>query len=340
MVMGETAEVLAEHYKISREEQDEYALMSQTRAARAMAAGRFDAELVPVTLEGKKGATTFNRDEHPFANASLEKLGNLAPVFSKTGTVHGRKFLGNYRRRCRGDCSERTFRQEKQPEAAGPNFCGNLGRSGSAPHGIGPVRDAHKLEEKHNLRLHDFGLIELNEAFAGQVLACDRELNFNRDKLNVNGGSRSRSVIPSAAPVHESPVTCVARDAEAEYGAARRSYSLRERRNGYGAGAGERDVSPMHPPRISCFRVLGFPASIVLAPKRNFPLKSSTCKNRPGHPGQDPLRQRSNADRTARRPSRWPRRGLHAFRHSDLDRPAEPAAWGYEDARHNRKASP
>src|ERR1700733_12154493 len=87
IVMGETAEVLAEKYKISREEQDEYALMSQSRAARAMAAGRFDAELVPVTMEGKKGATTFNRDEHPFANASLEKLANLAPVFSKTGTV-------------------------------------------------------------------------------------------------------------------------------------------------------------------------------------------------------------------------------------------------------------
>src|SRR6202167_2065068 len=87
MVMGETAEVLAERYKISREEQDEYALMSQTRAGRAMAAGRFDAELVPVTIEGKKGAITFSRDEHPFADASMEKLGKLAPVFSKTGTV-------------------------------------------------------------------------------------------------------------------------------------------------------------------------------------------------------------------------------------------------------------
>src|SRR5258708_11689562 len=87
MVMGETAEVLAERYKISREEQDEYALMSQTRAGRAIAAGRFDAELAPVTIEGKKGTTMFSRDEHPFAGASMEKLGKLAPVFSKTGTV-------------------------------------------------------------------------------------------------------------------------------------------------------------------------------------------------------------------------------------------------------------
>src|SRR5260370_35938389 len=87
MLMGETAEVLAEHYKISREEQDEYSLMSQTRAGRAIAAGRFDDELVPVKIEGKKGATTFTRDEHPFPDASLEKLGKLPPVFSKTGTV-------------------------------------------------------------------------------------------------------------------------------------------------------------------------------------------------------------------------------------------------------------
>src|ERR1700680_1301393 len=87
MLMGETAEVLAEHYKISRDEQDEYALTSQTRAGRAIAAGRFDAELAPVTIEGKKGATTFSRDEHPFADASKEKLGKLIPVFSKSGTV-------------------------------------------------------------------------------------------------------------------------------------------------------------------------------------------------------------------------------------------------------------
>src|SRR5437879_9263892 len=87
MVMGERAEVLAEQYKITREEQDEYALLSQTRAARAIAAGRFDAEIVPVAIEGKKGATTFARDEHPFPDSSMENLGKLAPVFSKTGTI-------------------------------------------------------------------------------------------------------------------------------------------------------------------------------------------------------------------------------------------------------------
>src|SRR5579862_1268441 len=87
MVMGETAEVLAEQYKISREEQDQFALCSQTRAAAAIEVGKFNDEIVPVILESKKGTTTFARDEHPFQDASMEKLAKLSPVFSKTGTI-------------------------------------------------------------------------------------------------------------------------------------------------------------------------------------------------------------------------------------------------------------
>src|SRR2546430_4064485 len=87
MVMGETAEVLAEQYKISREEQDQYALCSQNRAPVASQSGRFDDELVPVMLERKERKQTLNRDEHLFAGASLEKLAKLAPVFSKSGTI-------------------------------------------------------------------------------------------------------------------------------------------------------------------------------------------------------------------------------------------------------------
>src|SRR5246500_2010130 len=82
MVMGETAEVLAEQYKIARDEQDQYALCSQTRAARAVESGRFNEEIVPVTLESKKGSQTFSRDEHPFIGATLEKVSKLQPVFS------------------------------------------------------------------------------------------------------------------------------------------------------------------------------------------------------------------------------------------------------------------
>jgi acetyl-CoA C-acetyltransferase len=189
MVMGETAEVLAEQYKIARDEQDEYALLSQTRAARAIAAGRFNEELAPVTIEGKKGATTFSRDEHPFPDASLEKLGKLAPVFSKTGTITAGNSSGITDGAAAIIVASENFvkRNNLKPLAR----IAAVTTVGVDPRimGIGPVPALRKLEEKHNLKLHDFGLIELNEAFAAQVLACDRELNFNRDKLNVNGGA-------------------------------------------------------------------------------------------------------------------------------------------------------
>ena len=189
MVMGETAEVLAEQYKISREEQDEYALMSQARAARAIAAGRFEAEIAPVTIEGKKGSTVFSRDEHPFAEASLEKLAKLPPVFSKTGTISA----GNSSGITDGAAavivaSEHFVKQNNLKPLA---RIAAIASAGVDPRtmGIGPVPALKKLEDKHNLRLHEFGLVELNEAFAAQVLACDRALNFNRDRLNVNGGA-------------------------------------------------------------------------------------------------------------------------------------------------------
>src|ERR1700722_8759024 len=189
MVMGETAEVLAEQYNISRDEQDEYALLSQTRAARALAAGRFNEELAPVTIEGKKGATTFSRDEHPFPDASLEKLGKLAPVFSKTGTITAGNSSGITDGAAAVVVASENFvkRNNLKPLAR----IVAVTSVGVDPRimGIGPVPALRKLEEKHNLKLHDFGLVELNEAFAAQVLACDRELNFNRDKLNVNGGA-------------------------------------------------------------------------------------------------------------------------------------------------------
>ena len=189
MVMGETAEALAEHYKISREEQDEYALLSQTRAARAIAAGRYDSELVPVTIESKKGVTTFSRDEHPFPDSSMEKLGKLAPVFSRTGTVTAGNSSGITDGAAAVVLANEHFvkKNNLQPLAR----ISAVTSAGVDPRtmGIGPVPALRKLEEKHNLRVHEFGLIELNEAFAAQVLACDRELNFNRDRLNVNGGA-------------------------------------------------------------------------------------------------------------------------------------------------------
>lgn len=189
MVMGETAELLAGEYRISREEQDEYALTSQTRAARAIGAGRFNDEIVPVTIEGKKGTTTFDRDEHPFPDASLEKLAKLSPVFSKTGTITAGNSSGITDGAAAVVVASEYF--VKQNNLKPLARIAAVASAGVDPRtmGIGPVPALKKLEDKHNLRLPDFGVIELNEAFAAQVLACDRVLNFNRDRLNVNGGA-------------------------------------------------------------------------------------------------------------------------------------------------------
>lgn len=189
MVMGETAELLAGQYTISREEQDEFALTSQARASRAIAAGRLDDEIAPVTIEGKKGTTVVKRDEHPFPDASMEKLAKLPPVFSATGTITA----GNSSGITDGAAamvvaSEHFVKQHNLKPLA---RIAAVSAAGVDPRtmGIGPVPALQKLADKHNLRLHDFGLVELNEAFAAQVLACDRVLNFNRDRLNVNGGA-------------------------------------------------------------------------------------------------------------------------------------------------------
>ncbi len=189
MLMGETAEVLADEYKISREEQDEYALTSQTRAARAIAAGRFNDEIVPVTIEGKKGSTVFSKDEHPFADATIEKLSKLAPVFSKSGTITAGNSSGITDGAAAVVVASEHFVKKNNLKPLAKIAA--VSAVGVDPRimGIGPVPALRKLDEKYNLRLEDFGLIELNEAFAAQVLACDRDLNFDRNKLNVNGGA-------------------------------------------------------------------------------------------------------------------------------------------------------
>ena len=189
MVMGETAEVLAEQYKITREEQDQFALCSQTRAARALAAGRFEAELVPITLESKKGAQVFNRDEHPFAGASLEKMAKLPPVFSETGTITAGNSSGITDGAAAVVLSSEDFIKKNSLKPLARILA--VASAGVDPRimGIGPVPALRKMEQKHNLKLTGFDLIELNEAFAAQVLACDRELHLDRDKLNVNGGA-------------------------------------------------------------------------------------------------------------------------------------------------------
>ncbi|PYV92923.1 MAG: acetyl-CoA C-acyltransferase [Acidobacteria bacterium] len=189
LVMGETAEVLAEQYKIAREEQDQFALCSQVRAAAAIEAGRFEDEVVPVALDSRKGPQTFSRDEHPFIGATLEKMSKLSPVFSKAGTITAANSSGITDGAAAVVVVSEAFatRNNLQPMAR----IAAITSAGVDPRvmGIGPVPALRKMEQKHGIGIDGFDLIELNEAFAAQVLACDRELHFDRGKLNVNGGA-------------------------------------------------------------------------------------------------------------------------------------------------------
>jgi len=189
MVMGETAEILADQYKITRDEQDEFALTSQNRAATAIAAGHFQNEIVPVTIEGKKGATVFARDEHPFSDASMEKLGKLPPVFSKSGTITAGNSSGITDGAAAVVLASEAFAKKHNRKPLARVLA--VTSAGVDPRimGIGPVPVLRKMEAKHALKLANFDLVELNEAFAAQVLACDRDLHFDRDILNVNGGA-------------------------------------------------------------------------------------------------------------------------------------------------------
>jgi acetyl-CoA C-acetyltransferase len=189
MLMGETAEVLAEQYKISREEQDEYALCSQTRAAAATDAKRFDTELAPVTLKSKKGTQTFSRDEHLFLGATTEKLAKLAPVFSKTGTVTAGNSSGITDGAAAVVLASEDFAKKNNLKPLARILAVTSAGVDPRTMGIGPVPALRKMEQKHQLRVADFDLMELNEAFAAQVLACNRELHFDPTKMNVNGGA-------------------------------------------------------------------------------------------------------------------------------------------------------
>jgi acetyl-CoA C-acetyltransferase len=189
MVMGETAEILAEQCKISREEQDQFALTSQQRAAAAQSTGRFDAEIVPVTIEGKKGDTVFAGDEHLFPDATPEKLAKLAPVFSKAGTITAGNSSGITDGAAAVVLASENFVKRNNLRPLARILAATSAGVDPRTMGIGPVPAIDKLEQKHGLKLSDFDLIELNEAFAAQVLACDRSLHFDRDKLNVNGGA-------------------------------------------------------------------------------------------------------------------------------------------------------
>jgi acetyl-CoA C-acetyltransferase len=190
LLMGETAENLVRQYEISRDEQDQYALRSQQRAEAAIDAGRFDEEILPLEIKGRKGETNvFARDEHYRAGATIESMRKLKPVFAQDGTVTA----GNSSGITDGAAalvlmSEEALREAGiEPQARIVDY----EITGVAPEimGIGPVPAVRNLLARQRLSLKEIDLVELNEAFAAQVIACDRDLNFDPERLNVNGGA-------------------------------------------------------------------------------------------------------------------------------------------------------
>jgi acetyl-CoA C-acetyltransferase len=188
--MGMTAEYLADDYRIGRAEQDEYALRSHQRGEAAQKAGRFHDEIAPVTIQGKKAAVTVATDEHVRQGVALDDLQKLPPVFRpKVGTVHA----GNSSGITDGGAAlvlmpaSEVARRGLRPLA----WLGASAMAGVSPRimGIGPVPAVKTLLQKSGRQLADFDLVELNEAFAAQMLACLRELPVAADRLNVNGGA-------------------------------------------------------------------------------------------------------------------------------------------------------
>ncbi|HEY8225748.1 MAG TPA: thiolase family protein [Pyrinomonadaceae bacterium] len=190
LVMGETAENLAQQYEITREEQDKYALRSQQRAAAALGSNRFANEMLPLEVKGPKRQTTlFSQDEHPRTETTLKDLSKLRPVFSESGTVTAGNSSG-----ITDGAAAVTVVSESAVTSAGLTPLVRIVDyeiCGVAPEimGIGPVPAVNALLARQKLQLDQIDLIELNEAFAAQVIACDRELHFDHERLNVNGGA-------------------------------------------------------------------------------------------------------------------------------------------------------
>lgn len=190
--MGITAENVAERYGVSREDMDRYSLRSQQRAVAAVDGGKFRDEIVPVTVKGRKGTeTVVDTDEYPRRDASLEKLAKLKPTFLEGGTVTAGNSSG-----MNDAASGVILMEEEKAKALGAPVMARIlsvAATGVDPDimGIGPISASKKALAKAGLDIKDIDLFEINEAFASQCIACQRELGIDPKKLNVNGSGIS-----------------------------------------------------------------------------------------------------------------------------------------------------
>ena len=189
--MGITAENVAERYNVTREDMDAYALRSQQRAVAAVDGGKFKDEIIPVTVHGKKEDVIYDTDEYPRRDASLEKLSKLKATFKEGGTVTAGNASG-----MNDAASGVILMSEDKAKELGITPMArviSVATTGVDPDvmGIGPISASNKALGKAGLTVEDIDLFEINEAFASQCIACQRELGIPDDKLNVNGGGIS-----------------------------------------------------------------------------------------------------------------------------------------------------
>jgi acetyl-CoA C-acetyltransferase len=187
--MGITAENVAEQYQITRDDQDKFAVASQNKAEAARAAGRFKDEIAPVTVKGRKGDTIVEEDEYIRAGATLDMLSGLRPAFKKDGTVTAGNASG-----INDGAVALVLMSADEASRRGATVLGRIASwatSGVDPSimGIGPAPASRKALEKAGWKLADLDLVEANEAFAAQALAVGKELGWNPEIVNVNGGA-------------------------------------------------------------------------------------------------------------------------------------------------------
>ena len=187
--MGITAENLAEQYQITRQNQDEFAVASQNKAEAARASGRFKDEIAPVTIKGRKGDTVVEDDEYIRAGATIDGVSGLRPAFKKDGTVTAANASG-----INDGAAALVLMSREEAESRGAPILARVASWASAGvdpsiMGIGPVPASRRALEKAGWSIADLDLIEANEAFAAQALAVGKELGWDAEKVNVNGGA-------------------------------------------------------------------------------------------------------------------------------------------------------
>ena len=187
--MGMTAEKLAEQYSISREEQDEFALLSHARAAAARDAGKFKEEIVPVTVKTRKGELVIDTDEHIKDGGTMESLAKLRPAFKKDGTVTAANASGINDGAASVVVASEQFVQDNGLKPIARIVSWGVAGVDPTVMGIGPVPAIKQALERANLSIEDLDVVEVNEAFAAQYLAVEKALGLDREKTNVNGGA-------------------------------------------------------------------------------------------------------------------------------------------------------